>query len=314
MLILLGVGVFYFLQNYEITKKIPKVTESEIEVDSETEPKLTDAEIADYRYRQSINYMTEIDTDNPEIRDEFLNSFIHKEIVAKIKSPDEILAELNALSDEEWKVEHEKFKEKMAKERKRWETEGDTPILSPLELKQKFKQKLEQQLRENKKWNEEIDRRLQRYLEKNRESTNNNEDSFQPEDNFEEPTRPERNPVQPVSTFTDPNKPPESNRWNEVITEWNGALMDDYRDLFTDTDKAARDAFLQQLPTEDARKYYESRQAELHNEYALRIRAQLLGIPPEKRTEVMEGIRRELSRTWDADFINAVMLQMQQQK
>ena len=55
-------------------------------------------------------------------------------------------------------------------------------------------------------------------------------------------------------------------------------------------------------------------QAELHNEYASRIRAQLSGIPPEKRTEVMEGIRRELSRTWDADFINAVMRQLQQEK
>ena len=67
ILILLGVGIFYFHQNYEITRKTPEVTESEIEVAPETEPKLTDAELADDRYRQSVEYMRQIDTDNPEM-------------------------------------------------------------------------------------------------------------------------------------------------------------------------------------------------------------------------------------------------------
>ena len=132
------------------------------------------------------------------------------------------------------------------------------------------------------------------------------------------PTHPERNAVTnavtPVKTFSEPNKPPDNNPWNEVITEWDDTLKDDYRDLFTDTNKEARDAFSQQLPTEDARKYYESRQAELHNQYATRIRAQLTKIPPERRTEAMERIRKELSRTWDADFVNAVTRQLQQEK
>ena len=132
------------------------------------------------------------------------------------------------------------------------------------------------------------------------------------------PTHPERNAVTnavtPVKTFSEPNKPPDNNPWNEVITEWDDTLKDDYRDLFTDTNKEARDAFSQQLPTEDARKYYESRQAELHNQYATRIRAQLTKIPPERRTEAMERIRQELSRTWDADFVNAVTRQLQQEK
>ena len=109
ILILLGVGVVYLQQNYEITRKTPKVTESEIEETPETKPKFTDAELADYRYRQSLKYMREIDTDDPESLDKFLNSAIHKEIVAKVKSPDEIFAKLSALSDEEWKVQHKKF-------------------------------------------------------------------------------------------------------------------------------------------------------------------------------------------------------------
>ena len=317
ILILLGVGVVYLQQNYEITRKIPEVTESEIEEAPETKPKLTDAELADYRYRQSLKYMREIDTDDPESLDKFLNSAIHKEIVAKVKSPDEIFAELSALSDEEWQIQRKKFNEKMAKERKRWEAEGNTPALSPLEIRQKFeqgmrenKQKFEQHLREHKEWNKEIDRRLQWYLKVIRE----NPEIF--EDNLDVPTHPERNAVTnavtPVKTFSEPNKPPDNNPWNEVITEWDNTLKDDYRDLFIETDKEARDAFSQQLPTEDARKYYESRQAELHNQYATRIRAQLTKIPPEKRTEAMERIRQELSRTWDADFVNAVTRLLQQ--
>ena len=114
ILILLGVGVVYLQQNYEIIRKIPEVTESEIEEAPETKPKLTDAELADYRYRQSLKYMREIDTDDPESLDKFLNSAIHKEIVAKVKSPDEIFAELSALSDEEWQIQHKKFNEKMS--------------------------------------------------------------------------------------------------------------------------------------------------------------------------------------------------------
>ena len=54
ILILLGVGVVYLQQNYEITRKTPEVTESDIEEAPETEPKFTDAELADYRYRQSL--------------------------------------------------------------------------------------------------------------------------------------------------------------------------------------------------------------------------------------------------------------------
>ena len=308
ILILLGVGVVYLQQNYKIIRKIPEVTESEIEEAPETKPKLTDAELADYRYRQSLKYMREIDTDDPESLDKFLNSAIHKEIVAKVKSPDEIFAELSALSDEEWRVQHKKFNEKMRRVRERWKAEGNTPALSPLEIRQKF----EQQLREHKEWNEEIDRRLQWYLKIIRE----NPEIF--EDNLDVPTHPERNAVTnavtPVKTFSEPNKPPDNNPWNEVITEWDDTLKDDYRDLFTDTNKEARDAFSQQLPTEDARKYYESRQAELHNQYATRIRAQLTKIPPERRTEAMERIRQELSRTWDADFVNAVTRQLQQEK
>ena len=59
---------------------------------------------------------------------------------------------------------------------------------------------------------------------------------------------------------------------------------------------------------------YLNRQLELHNQYAKRIRAQLTSIPPGKREEAMAGIRQELSRTWDADFIDSVMRQLQEKK
>ncbi len=248
--------------------------------------------------------MREIHKGDPDELEKFLNSPIHKQIAAKVKSPDEITAELSALSDEEWQIRRKEFNERLKRVKEEIKKDAENPALSPLELKQKF----EQQLREYQEWDEEIERRLQLYLKMKREN------SEILEDNLDEPPHPERYPVKPVPPFAEPNKPPDNNPWNEVVTEWDDALIEDYRDLFTDTDKAARDAFSQQLPTEDARKYYESRQAELHNEYASRIRAQLSGIPPEKRTEVMEGIRRELSRTWDADFINAVMRQLQQEK
>ncbi len=310
ILILLGVGVFYFQQNYEITRKTLEVTESEVVETPETKLKLTDAELADYRYHQSLKYMTEIDTDDPETREKFLNSPIHKKIVAQVKSPDEILAELNALSDEEWEAAHKDFNEMMEQVRKEWNARGNAPALSPLDIKQK----LAQQKKADQEWYERTTHHLQEYLKIIRENPEMFEDILQPEGNLDEPTHPERYPDTPVKTISEPNQPPDNNPWNEVITEWDDTLKDNYRDLFTDTDKAARDAFSQQLPTEDARKYYESRQTELHNEYATRIRAQLSGIPPEKRTEVIEGIRRELSRTWDADFINAVMRQLQPKK
>ncbi|MCG9127092.1 hypothetical protein JT359_05755 [Candidatus Poribacteria bacterium] len=70
--------------------------------------------------------------------------------------------------------------------------------------------------------------------------------------------------------------------------------------------------YLQQLAELTAWNESVERRFELF--YANRIRTQLTKIPPEKREEAMVGIRQELDRTWDADFINAVMQQLQQEK
>ncbi len=299
-----GIGVVYFQQNYEITRKTPDTTASEVEKTPETEQILTDAELADYRYRQSVKYFTENHKGDPEELERFLNSPIHKQIVAKVKSPDEITAELSALSDEEWRIQRKEFDEKMKRVREEIKKDKLTPALSPLELKQKY----QQELRELQAWNESIKGRLELYLKREQEIP----DIFDDEPDL--PTHIERNPVAPINSFNDPNKPPDNNSWNDIVTEWDGTLMEEYRDLFSDTDKEAREAFSQRLPSEDARKYYENRQAELHNQYAKRILAQLTSIPPEKRAEAMVGIRQELGRTWDEDFINAVMRQLQQNK
>lgn len=300
ILILLGsgIGIFYFQQNYEIIRKTPKVTETQVEEIPETKPKITDVELANYRYRQSIKSIWETYSGDPDELEKYLNTPVHKANAAQVKSPDEITAELSELSDEEWKIRRKEFDEKMKRVREEIKKDKLTPALSPLELKQKY----QQQLRDLQKWNEEFLLKMKR----------RNPENF--EDDPEEPTLIERTPNTPVNTFSDPNKPPDNTPWNDVVTEWDDTLIEDYRDLFTDRDKETREAFSQRLPSEDARKYYESRQAELHNQYATRILAQLTKIPPEKRAEAMVGIRQELNRTWDVDFIDAVMRQLQQKK
>ncbi len=305
ILILLGsgIGVVYFQQNYEITRKTPNATESEVEKTPETEQLFTDVELADYRYRQSVKFLTENHKGDPEELERVLNSPIHKQILSKIKSPDEITAKLNALSDEEWRIQRKEFEEKMKRVREKIKKDKLTPALSPLELKQKYLQ----QLAELAAWNESVERRIELNLKRKQE----NHDIFN--DEPEVSTHTEHNPVTPNNSLNDPNKPTDNSPWNDIITEWNDILMKDYPDLFSDTDKEAREAFLQLL-SDDGRTYYLNRQLELHIQYAKRIRAQLTSIPPGKREEAMAGIRQELGRTWDADFIDAVMRQLQEKK
>lgn len=305
ILILLGsgIGVVYFQQNYEITRKTPNATESEVEKTPETEQLFTDVELADYRYRQSVKFLTENHKGDPEELERVLNSPIHKQILSKIKSPDEITAKLNALSDEEWRIQRKEFEEKMKRVREKIKKDKLTPALSPLELKQKYLQ----QLAELAAWNESVERRIELNLKRKQE----NHDIFN--DEPEVSTHTEHNPVTPNNSLNDPNKPTDNSPWNDIITEWNDILMKDYPDLFSDTDKEAREAFLQLL-SDDGRTYYLNRQLELHIQYAKQIRAQLTSIPPGKREEAMAGIRQELGRTWDADFIDAVMRQLQEKK
>lgn len=311
--ILLGscIGVVYFQQNYEITRKTPDTTESEVEKTPETNQILTDAELADYRYRQFVKFFTENHKGDPEELEWFLNSPMHKQIVAKVKSPDEITAELSALSYEERKINLKEFEEKMKRVREKIKKDKLTPALSPLENMERYLQRLA----ELQALNESNERRVELYLKRKRENSNIFDD--EPEIFDDEPVLPtqtERNPAIPINTFNDPNKPPDNNPWNDIVTEWDDILMKDYRDLFSETDKEAREAFSQQLPSDDARTYYVNRQVELHNQYAKRISAQLTSIPPEKREEAVARIRQELGRTWDADFIDAVMRQLQQKK
>lgn len=306
ILILLGstVGVVYFQQNYEIIRKTPEITKSEVEETPKVKPKLTSAEIADYRYRQAIKSVWETYSGNPEALEKYLDSPGYKAVMAKVKSPEEYTAELSALSDEEWKIQRKEFDEKLKRVLEEIEKDKLNPALSPLE----FMQKMEQEIKENQEWNESIQRRVQLYFKMKQED---------PEDFEDDPdvsSYTERIPDTPVNTISDPNKSPDNTPWNDVVTAWDDTLIEDYRDLFTDRDKEAREAFSQRLPSDDARKYYESRQVELHNQYATRILAQLTKIPPEKRPEAIVGIRQELSRTWDEDFIDSVMLQLQQKK
>lgn len=209
ILILLGsgIGVVYFLQNYEIKWTTYETLEYEIKKTPETEQLLKDSELVINRFRQSVKPFTKNDKGALKELDRFLNFHIQKQIVPKVKSRVEITRKLSSLSDEEWRIQQKEFEEKMKRVREEIKKDKLTPVLSPLELKQRYFQ----QLAELTTWNESVERRFE---------------------------------------------------------------------LF----------------------------------YVKRIRAQLTSIAPEKREEAMAGIRQELGRTWDADFINAVMLQLQQEK
>ncbi|MYF99531.1 hypothetical protein F4212_10455, partial [Candidatus Poribacteria bacterium] len=121
ILILLGstVGVVYFNQNYKIIRKTSEVTKSEVEETPKVKPKLTSAEIADYRYRQAIKSVWETYPDDPEALEKYLDSPGYKAVIAKVKSPEEYTAELSALSDEEWKIQRKEFDEKMKRVREK---------------------------------------------------------------------------------------------------------------------------------------------------------------------------------------------------
>ena len=209
ILILLGsgIGVVYFQQNYEITWTTYDTIEFEVEKTPETEQLLKDAEPVIHRYRQSVKSFTKNHKGVSKELDRFLNSHIHKQIVPKVKSRIEITRKLSALSDEEWRIQHKEFEEKMKRVREKIKKDKLTPALSPFELKQKYLQ----QLAELTAWNESVNRRFELY-------------------------------------------------------------------------------------------------------YVKRFRAQLKNIPPEKREESMAEIRQELGRNWNADFIDAVMRQVQQKK
>lgn len=209
ILILLGsgIGVVYFLQNYEIKWTTYETLEYEIKKTPETEQLLKDSELVINRFRQSVKPFTKNDKGALNELDRFLNFHIHKQIVPKVKSRVEITRKLSSLSDEEWRIQQKEFEEKMKRVREEIKKDKLTPVLSPLELKQRYFQ----QLAELTTWNESVERRFE---------------------------------------------------------------------LF----------------------------------YVKRIRAQLTSIAPEKREEAMAGIRQELGRNWNTDFIDSVMRQVQQKE
>ena len=161
ILILLGsvIGVVYFQQNYEIKWTTYDTIEYEVKKTPETEQLFKDAELAIYRYRQSVKSFTKNDKGVPKELDRFLNFHIHRQIVPKVKSRVKITPKL---SDEEWRIEQKEFEEKMKRVREKIKKDKLTPALSPLELKQKYLQ----QLSELTAWNESVNRRRELYYVK----------------------------------------------------------------------------------------------------------------------------------------------------
>ena len=101
---------------------------------------------------------------------------------------------------------------------------------------------------------------------------------------------------------------------SDQIGGWNEALIKAYPDIFAYPDAKSREAFSQKLPSEGARQYFRERQTALHKEYAALLQTQLKGVPKEKREQAIVTVRQSLLQKWDADFADAVMRQLQQEK
>ncbi len=102
----------------------------------------------------------------------------------------------------------------------------------------------------------------------------------------------------------------------EPITEsdFHKRLIKDFPDVFSHSDPKSRDAFLQKLTSKDARQFFYDRQSLLQKEYATLLASQLKGLSKQKREQAIAAARQSLLQKWDADFADAVIRQLQQEK
>ncbi len=117
-----------------------------------------------------------------------------------------------------------------------------------------------------------------------------------------------------VTPVVDPDLPIEVKQLMEQVGSWNEALIKDFPDIFAYPDTKSREAFSQKLPSEGSRQYFRERQTALHKEYAKLLASQLKRVPKEEREQAIATSRQLLLQKWDADFAEAVIRQLQQEK
>ena len=93
--------------------------------------------------------------------------------------------------------------------------------------------------------------------------------------------------------------------FSEEMSRWESTLQDAYQDVFQlDT------SFEERLPG-DARQIFNQRRQRLQSEYVRRIDDVLSEIPKENRAKTLRIVRERLSETWDTDFTDAVIHQLE---
>lgn len=119
---------------------------------------------------------------------------------------------------------------------------------------------------------------------------------------------------QPPALLEDSSPLPRENAFNpdafaltlsEEMSRWEDTLQDSYQDVFElDT------SFEERLPG-DARQIFNQRRQRLQSEYVRRIDDVLREIPKENRANTLRIVRERLSETWDTDFTDAVIHQLE---
>ena len=119
---------------------------------------------------------------------------------------------------------------------------------------------------------------------------------------------------QPPALLEDSSPLPPENAFNpdafaltfsEEMSRWESTLQDSYQDVFElDT------SFEERLPG-DARQIFNQRRQRLQSEYVRRIDDVLREIPKENRAKTLRIVRERLSETWDTNFTDAVIHQLE---
>ncbi len=117
-----------------------------------------------------------------------------------------------------------------------------------------------------------------------------------------------------VDVVPESNRPVDERALPDQMGSWHKELIKTYPDIFAYPDVKSREAFSQKLPSEGSRQYFRERQTALHKEYAKLLASQLKRVPKEEREQAIATSRQLLLQKWDADFAEAVIRQLQQEK
>lgn len=94
---------------------------------------------------------------------------------------------------------------------------------------------------------------------------------------------------------------------SEDMALWDDRLQEKYQDVFL----LELDASFGQALPEEARQYFQERKLRLQYEYVKRLDDVLRDTPRENRANILRIVRETLSETWDSNFTDAVIRQLQ---